>query len=187
MSNLAETMEGSLEKNDFMDVFYTNFMDKLIAPVSGEVPAGAAAAKGAKQAAASSKISSSGQAALDSSATKNAAGSSSSSSSSSVPASTIGLIVDLLCFCVQHHQYFAKYHVLRWVAESCCSWGCLGPWPLLPCCSRWRGNEQWHVSASCTHVSAGCPRPCATWPLLPSWMSAVHTALEEGRRCYGGL
>eukprot|EP00775_Hariotina_reticulata_P003204 gene3204-3481_t len=29
-----ETMEGSLEKNDFMDVFYTNFMDKLIAPVS---------------------------------------------------------------------------------------------------------------------------------------------------------
>lgn len=101
-------MEGSLEKNDFMDVFYTNFMDKLIAPVSGEVPGGAAAAKGAKQAAASSK-SSGGKAAVDSSTMSNAA----SSSSSSVPASTIGLIVDLLCFCVQHHQYFAKYHVLR--------------------------------------------------------------------------
>jgi protein phosphatase-4 regulatory subunit 3 len=144
----AETMEGSLEKNDFMDVFYTNFMDKLIAPVSGEVPEGAAAAKGAKQAAASSN-SSSGKAAVDSSPTSNAA-----SSSSSVPASTIGLIVDLLCFCVQHHQYFAKYHVLRWVLEACCSWRRLGTLHLLPYWLRWGGNQWCCVSAMCTCVSA---------------------------------
>lgn len=30
-----------------------------------------------------------------------------------MPASTLGLIVELLCFCVQHHQYRVKYYILR--------------------------------------------------------------------------
>ena len=30
-----------------------------------------------------------------------------------VAASTLGLLVDLLCFCVQHHQYRVKYYILR--------------------------------------------------------------------------
>lgn len=30
-----------------------------------------------------------------------------------MPASTLGLIVELLSFCVQHHQYRVKYYILR--------------------------------------------------------------------------
>ena len=30
-----------------------------------------------------------------------------------IAASTLGLLVDLLCFCVQHHQYRVKYYILR--------------------------------------------------------------------------
>jgi protein phosphatase-4 regulatory subunit 3 len=30
-----------------------------------------------------------------------------------VAAGTLGLLVDLLCFCVQHHQYRVKYYILR--------------------------------------------------------------------------
>lgn len=30
-----------------------------------------------------------------------------------VPADTLGLIVELLCFCVQHHSYRIKYYILR--------------------------------------------------------------------------
>ncbi len=33
--------------------------------------------------------------------------------SPAVAASTLGLLVDLLCFCVQHHQYRVKYYILR--------------------------------------------------------------------------
>ena len=32
---------------------------------------------------------------------------------SRVPASVLGLIVDLLCFCVVHHSYRIKYYILR--------------------------------------------------------------------------
>ncbi|WIA20078.1 hypothetical protein OEZ85_005938 [Tetradesmus obliquus] len=114
-----ETMEGALEKNDFMDVFYSSFIEKLIAPVGGSEPTAAAAAgtpaageaSNSKPAAAAKPAGGGSSAAAPAAAGKAAGGS--SSSSSDVPASTIGLIVDLLCFCVQHHAFWAKYHVLR--------------------------------------------------------------------------
>lgn len=111
----AETMEGSLDKNDFMDVFYNQFMEKLIAPVSGDTLDAASSGKGkaapaAAAAAASGNINNSSS---SSPPTAVAAADSCKGSSSSVPASTVGLIVDLLCFCVQHHAFWAKYHVLR--------------------------------------------------------------------------
>uniref|UniRef100_A0A383VVY6 Uncharacterized protein n=1 Tax=Tetradesmus obliquus TaxID=3088 RepID=A0A383VVY6_TETOB len=115
-----ETMEGALEKNDFMDVFYSSFIEKLIAPVGGSEPTAAAAAgtaaageasnSSSKPAAAAKPAGGGSSAAAPAAAGKAAGG---SSSSSDVPASTIGLIVDLLCFCVQHHAFWAKYHVLR--------------------------------------------------------------------------
>lgn len=113
----AETMEGALDKNDFMDVFYNTFIEKLIAPVGGD-PADTnsssnnSKAKAGAAAGGSGSRGAAGAAALG----KDGSGSSSSSgggSMSDVPASTIGLIVDLLCFCVQHHAFWAKYHVLR--------------------------------------------------------------------------
>jgi hypothetical protein len=110
-------MEGALDKSEFMEVFYTECIENLIAPVGGSTseqdqqqlnakfsstanaagpPPPAAAAPAAKAGGSSS------------------AGSKSSGKAKVVPASTIGLIVDLLCFCVQHHAFWAKYHVLRW-------------------------------------------------------------------------
>jgi hypothetical protein len=113
-------MEGALEKNDFMDVFYNSFIEKLIAPVGGSDSTAAAAAAGTAAAGDASNNSSSKAAAKPGSGSSSAAAApaaagkaAGSNSSSEVPASTIGLIVDLLCFCVQHHAFWAKYHVLR--------------------------------------------------------------------------
>jgi hypothetical protein len=127
-------MEGSLDKSEFMEVFYNTCMDQLIAPVSGAsssgtsgAAAGAAAPGGLQQQAPPSGSGSGPAAAAAAPAAAAAAGSGGSeaaaaaaaaaddSSSSAVPASTIGLIVDLLCFCVQYHAFWAKYHVLRCV------------------------------------------------------------------------
>jgi hypothetical protein len=111
----AETMEGALEKNDFMDVFYNTFIEKLIAPVGGSDSTAAAdnANHSSSKAAAAKPAGggSSSSAAAPAAASKGAG--SSSGGKADVPASTIGLIVDLLCFCVQHHAFWAKYHVLR--------------------------------------------------------------------------
>ncbi|KAF8063085.1 smkA [Scenedesmus sp. PABB004] len=41
-----ETMDGALDKNDFMDVFYNTFLDKLIAPMTAQPPHAAAAPHG---------------------------------------------------------------------------------------------------------------------------------------------
>lgn len=112
----AETMEGSLDKNDFMDVFYNQFMEKLIAPVSGEPFEPSASSKGKAAAAPVATPAAAPVAApVAAGAVKN---SNNSSSSRNIPASTLGLIVDLLCFCVQHHAFWAKYHVLRWGGNS---------------------------------------------------------------------
>jgi hypothetical protein len=104
-------MEGALDKNDFMEVFYKDFIEKLIAPVGGSDSAAAADnANNSSSKAAAAKPAGGSSAAAPAAAGK-AAGS--SGSKGEVPASTIGLIVDLLCFCVQHHAFWAKYHVLR--------------------------------------------------------------------------
>jgi hypothetical protein len=97
-------MEGALDKNDFMEVFYKDFIEKLIAPVGGSDSA----------AAADNANNSISKAAAKPAAAPAAAGKAAGSGGKAeVPASTIGLIVDLLCFCVQHHAFWAKYHVLR--------------------------------------------------------------------------
>lgn len=120
----AETMEGALDKSEFMEVFYTECIENLIAPVGGS-SSEQDATQPPQQQQSGSKGSSTAEAAQpaaaaaakgNSSAGGGAEGSKSSSGSSKdkvVPASTIGLIVDLLCFCVQHHAFWAKYHVLR--------------------------------------------------------------------------
>lgn len=114
----AETMEGSLDKSEFMEVFYTECIENLIAPVGGSCSSSEQDPQQQQQQQANAKGSSSTTDAAQAPAAAKAssAGGSKSSSSSSgkvVPASTIGLIVDLLCFCVQHHAFWAKYHVLR--------------------------------------------------------------------------
>jgi hypothetical protein len=111
----AETMEGALDKSEFMEVFYTECIENLIAPVGGSSEqdqqqpnaksSSAADAAGSPAAAAAAPAAKAGD--------SSNAGSKSSGKTKVVPASTIGLIVDLLCFCVQHHAFWAKYHVLR--------------------------------------------------------------------------
>lgn len=114
-----ETMEGALDKSEFMEVFYTECVENLIAPVGGseqqQQPANAKGSSSAAEAAAGAAVA---PAPAAPAAAAGGAGSDEGSRSSSkggkvVPASTIGLIVDLLCFCVQHHAFWAKYHVLR--------------------------------------------------------------------------
>ena len=111
-------MEGWTEKNEFLDVFYNEFMDKLLQPVFNSIGTSSATAAaavtatgagGANKAAAAAGGASSGtvKAAPEQQQQQQ------QQQQKEVPASTIGLIVDLLCFCVQHHGYRAKYHVLR--------------------------------------------------------------------------
>jgi hypothetical protein len=117
-------MEGALDKSEFMEVFYTECVENLIAPIDctgqqdqqqqpnskSSSTAEAAAEPGAPTAAAAAAAAAAGKASRGPEGSR--------SSSKPVPASTIGLIVDLLCFCVQHHAFWAKYHVLRWVEPS---------------------------------------------------------------------
>lgn len=94
----VETMEGAIEKNDLMEVFYNKFIDRLIAPVGQEsLLVEPPATNGG-----------SSSAAAEGGATAAGGG-----VGGGVPATTLGLLVDLLCFCVQHHAFWAKYHVLR--------------------------------------------------------------------------
>lgn len=97
-------MDGALDKSEFMDVFYSECIEHLIAPVGGS-----------EQQQSQSVLQQQQHSNANSSTAGDTGASSKSSSSSStpVPASTISLIVDLLCFCVQHHAFWAKYHVLR--------------------------------------------------------------------------
>jgi len=127
-------MEGALDKSEFMEVFYTSCIENLIAPVGGieqdqqqQQQQGAASGKGGSSSAAQQPGGAAAAAAAPSAAAATAAGKAGSGGGGSssagggrsrsavrpVPASTIGLIVDLLCFCVQHHAFWAKYHVLR--------------------------------------------------------------------------
>lgn len=123
----AETMEGALDKSEFMEVFYTECVENLIAPIGGssqpepqqqqQQAAGNNAVSTAEAAAGASTPAAPATPAVGkpgSEAGSTDGGTSGSSSSKVVPASTIGLIVDLLCFCVQHHAFWAKYHVLRY-------------------------------------------------------------------------
>jgi hypothetical protein len=127
-------MEGAPEKSEFLEVFYDRYMDVLVASVSGdrEIGSAATAAAAAKQrqqqqaaaaaaAAATAPPGGDGQGQQQAAAAEGggeqqlaapaaAGGAKGVNDPSSllpagpVPASTIGLIVDLLCYCVQHHQ-----------------------------------------------------------------------------------
>jgi hypothetical protein len=114
-----ETMEGAPEKSEFLEVFYDRYMDVLVASVSGEREIGSASAarsRAAGDAPAPPKQQEQQQQqqpAAQAGAAAAAAAGSALLPPGPVPASTIGLIVDLLCYCVQHHQFRAKYHVLR--------------------------------------------------------------------------
>lgn len=71
-----ETMEQSVEKNDFLEMFYDKYVAKVVDVL---VTDKATASTGTRY----------------------------------VPANTLGLIVELLCFCVQHHSYRIKYYTLK--------------------------------------------------------------------------
>ncbi|GFR48535.1 hypothetical protein Agub_g10432 [Astrephomene gubernaculifera] len=71
-----DTMEQPVEKNEFLEVFYDKYLDRLTGVILSD-----------------SSISSSGTRA--------------------VPASTLGLILELLSFCVQNHSYRIRYYTLR--------------------------------------------------------------------------
>lgn len=112
-------MEGALDKSEFMEVFYTECVENLIAPVGGSEQQQQANAKGSSSAEAAAEAAAAPAPAPAAAGAARPGGGSDGGSRSSgkgakvVPASTIGLIVDLLCFCVQHHAFWAKYHVLR--------------------------------------------------------------------------
>jgi hypothetical protein len=114
-------MEGWPEKNEFLDVFYNEFMDKLLQPVFNSIGS-SSGSTAAATAAAAVAVSGESKAAAAAGGISISAGAKAfpdqqqpqqQQQQSEVSASTIGLIVDLLCFCVQHHGYRAKYHVLR--------------------------------------------------------------------------
>ncbi|GIL44731.1 hypothetical protein Vafri_2247 [Volvox africanus] len=71
-----DTMEQPVEKNEFLEVFYDKYLDKLIGVILSD-----------------SSINSTGTRA--------------------VPATTLGLILELLSFCVQNHSYRIRYYTLR--------------------------------------------------------------------------
>jgi hypothetical protein len=119
-----ETMEGAPEKSEFLEVFYERYMDVLVASVSGEREIGSASATRPRPASADAAAPAAGSAQQQQQQQQQrqqAEGGSGSGSGADVggkagggpsallppgpvPASTIGLIVDLLCYCVQHHQ-----------------------------------------------------------------------------------
>ncbi|EFN53416.1 hypothetical protein CHLNCDRAFT_58505 [Chlorella variabilis] len=70
-----ETLEGSAEKNKFVELFYDKYIAKLLATLvqAGDDPYAAGGPS----------------------------------------ANTVGLVVDLLCFCVVSHSYRIKYYILR--------------------------------------------------------------------------
>lgn len=71
-----ESMEQSVEKNEFLELFYDKYIDKLVQTLASG---------------------------LDNELQDQQA---------TTPA-TLGIIVELLCFCVQHHSYRIKYYILR--------------------------------------------------------------------------
>ncbi|PNH02464.1 Serine/threonine-protein phosphatase 4 regulatory subunit 3, partial [Tetrabaena socialis] len=71
-----DSMEQPVEKNEFLEVFYDKYMDKLTDVLLSD-----------------SSISPTG--------------------TRVVPATTLGLILELLCFCVQNHSYRIRYYTLR--------------------------------------------------------------------------
>ncbi|EFJ49195.1 hypothetical protein VOLCADRAFT_104409 [Volvox carteri f. nagariensis] len=71
-----DNMEQPVEKNEFLEVFYDKYLDKLIGVILSD-----------------SSINSTGTRA--------------------VPATTLGLILELLSFCVQNHSYRIRYYTLR--------------------------------------------------------------------------
>eukprot|EP00877_Chromochloris_zofingiensis_P013810 jgi/Chrzof1/8683/Cz03g20120.t1 len=95
-----ETMDTPADKNTFLELFYEQtYMDRLVTAVTGErfgsvsaqPTAGTTAAAPAAPAAVANGLDAPQIAAPN----------------------VIGLIVDLLCFCVQHHTFRAKYQILR--------------------------------------------------------------------------
>eukprot|EP00198_Chlamydomonas_reinhardtii_P002263 XP_001691599.1 predicted protein [Chlamydomonas reinhardtii] len=71
-----DTMEAPVEKNEFLDVFYDKYLDKMTEVILSDQS-------------------------INTTGTR------------SVPAATLGLILELLCFCVQNHSYRIRYYTLR--------------------------------------------------------------------------
>ena len=93
-------MEQAVEKNEFLELFYDRYVDKLVQTLAVSIPGAAAAASATaekqKQAMAPPGASTGAIVVV----------------SPASPA-TLGIIVELLCFCVQHHSYRIKYYILR--------------------------------------------------------------------------
>mmetsp|Transcript_36846 Transcript_36846/g.103965 ORF Transcript_36846/g.103965 Transcript_36846/m.103965 type:complete len:862 (+) Transcript_36846:313-2898(+) len=77
-----ESMEQSVEKNDFLELFYDHYIGQLVDTLARGAPPAKAAAEPLDQ------------------------------KQPPTPA-TMGTIVELLCFCVQHHSFRIKYYILR--------------------------------------------------------------------------
>ena len=75
-------------------------------------------------------------------------------------ASTLGLLVDLLCFCVQHHQYRVKYYILRSDTVG-------------KVLRLLRRREKWLVVAALRFL-----RTCIGLKVKPRWAHADHAALR---------
>ncbi|KAK3281899.1 hypothetical protein CYMTET_10332 [Cymbomonas tetramitiformis] len=75
-----ESMDQSVDKNMFLEVFYEEYIDQLVGALAQcLVPKQAPDGK----------------------------------QSTPTSATTLGLIIELLCYCVKHHSYRIKYYVLR--------------------------------------------------------------------------
>lgn len=84
-----DSMDQTPEKDKFLELFYDEHMAQLVGALSGHAPPP-------------------GQPAVQQAGQQQPAG-----KQVEVTARTLGLVVELLCFCVQHHGYRIKYYTLR--------------------------------------------------------------------------
>ena len=104
-----ETMETTPEKDEFLDIFYMNFMGALVGALGNAASPSAAAEAAAAAAAAAA-------APGDTAAGSKAAAElleAQSQFKAPIGSAAMILICELLSFCVQHHSYRIRYFILK--------------------------------------------------------------------------
>jgi len=125
-----ETMEGAIEKNEFLEVFYSKHMSSLLEAIvaggkAATHPATQPEGPGSLTAHASSQpgvdagsgdVGADGKGRLEGASSGNGKleGGEGGGGVTSPSPTVMRLIVDLLCFCVQHHGYRCKFYMIRW-------------------------------------------------------------------------
>uniref|UniRef100_A0A1D2A241 Uncharacterized protein n=2 Tax=Auxenochlorella protothecoides TaxID=3075 RepID=A0A1D2A241_AUXPR len=105
-----DTMDASVERDAFIDSFYEAHAGTLVGALVAATRGGGVAAESAGAGAAGAGGEVAGGAA---GAPDTAAGAADTGDAPTTSAHTLGLIVELLCYCVTQHSYRIKYYILR--------------------------------------------------------------------------